>query len=118
MLQRLALSDLDELEKQCGLWSRVELERMNQDFVVACERAFELGLESRASASAIVKLNGKQHADVLIDAAWRYLRTNMDEGRDVSFAEILARCPGVDRVRICEAFKQRLKQAVDDRLWA
>ena len=108
----LHFADLDELE---GTWSRQELEAMNQKFVAACERAFELGLESRASASATVKMSSKQRADeIAIELAWRWLRENMEANVDISFSEVVAfvnaRCPGVDRARIGAEFKQRLME--------
>jgi hypothetical protein len=42
----------DELET----WTRQELEAMNARFVAQLEQAFELGLESRASAAGQIKL--------------------------------------------------------------
>src|SRR5262249_30271525 len=110
MLQRLALSDLDELEKQCGLWSRVELERMNQDFVAACERAFELRLESRVAASATIRLNGDaRRIEMAVERAWVWF-CRRDREKEVAFSEILARCPGVDPCKVREGFARRFKQ--------
>src|SRR5262249_59495398 len=43
----------DELD---GIWSREQLLKMDGDFAAALERAFELGLESRASAAAQINL--------------------------------------------------------------
>ena len=43
-------------DEQDGLWSRERLVEMDARFVAALERAFELGLESRASATNQVKL--------------------------------------------------------------
>ena len=43
----------DELD---GIWTRERLLEMDAHFVAALEKAFELGLESRASASGQVKL--------------------------------------------------------------
>ena len=37
-------------------WTKEQLEQMNARFIAALERAFELGLESRASARRDVKL--------------------------------------------------------------
>src|SRR5262249_36409371 len=112
LLQRLLLSD-DELGD--GLWSHQQLLEMNDRFVAAVELAFAKGLESRASASAIVKMNGKQRADeIAIELAWRWLRENMEANVDISFSEVVAfvnaRCPGVDRARIGAEFKQRLME--------
>ena len=39
-----------------GSWTREELEAMNARFTEAMERAFEAGLESRASAAGQIKL--------------------------------------------------------------
>ena len=73
-----------------------ELEAMDQKFVSACEAAFKAGLESRAAAAATVRVgslrNGKEAAiEGIIESAWRYLRTNMDAGVDVTFLEVAAR---------------------------
>ena len=43
-------------DEQNGGWTREQLLEMNAQFVAAMERAFELGLESRASAAGQVKL--------------------------------------------------------------
>jgi hypothetical protein len=50
---RLGAEPEDELN---GGWTREQLEAMNAVFVAALEKAFELGLESRASARGQVKL--------------------------------------------------------------
>ena len=42
-------------DRQVGEWSPEQLIRMNSDFVAAVERAFRLGREQRASASACVR---------------------------------------------------------------
>ena len=114
MLQRLALSDLDELDRQCGLWSRSELEAMDSAFCARIEAAFDAGLESRASASATVKMNGKQRADeIVIELAWRWLRENMEANVDISFVEVVAfvqaRCSGVTPARVRAGFEWRFK---------
>jgi len=43
-------------DERDGLWTREQLIEMDAHFVAALERAFELGLESRASAANQVKL--------------------------------------------------------------
>jgi len=113
MLQRLQFLD-EELYPGCGLWSRSELEGMDAAFVAAVEQAFDLGLESRAAAAATYAMNGKQRAEeIAIELAWRYLRTNMDAGIDVSFVEVLAfareRCSGVTAEQVRVEFKKRFK---------
>jgi len=111
MLQRLNSSFYEELHGGDGLWSRSQLEEMDAVFVAACEAAFQLGLESRAAAAATYSrnaVNGKQHTEAVIEAAWRYLLTNMCEGKDVTSAAIVARCPGVPPERVRVGFKRRL----------
>jgi len=110
MLQRLSVSFDEEIEFYPP---RRELEAMDQKFTAAMERAFELGLESRASASAIVKMNGKLRADeIAIELAWRWLRENMEAGIDVTFLEVVARCPGVDPHKVHAGIKRRLMEVV------
>ena len=110
MLQRLQSLD-EELLPGDGLWSCEQLVEMNACFVAAMELAFAKGAESRAAAAATYSrnaINGKQHAEAVIEAAWCYLRTNMDVGIDVSFTEVLSRCPGVAPERVREGIKRRL----------
>ena len=97
----------DELQ---GDWSREQLEEMDRRFVAAVETAFQLGLESRAAAAATYSrnvVNGKQHTEAVIEAAWRYLLTNMGEGKDVTSAAIVARCPGIAPACVCEGIRRR-----------
>src|SRR5215475_7141235 len=111
MLQRLNSSLDEELLCGDGFWTRDQLEEMERRFVAAIELAFAKGGESRAAAAATYVVNGKQHkqhTEAVIEAAWCYLRTNMDAGIDVSFAEVLARCPGVAPERVREGIKRRL----------
>jgi len=108
MLQRINSSLDEELLCGDGFWTRDQLEEMDRRFVAATELAFAKGGESRAAAAATYVVNGKQHTEAVIEAAWCYLRTNMDAGIDVSFAEVLARCPGITSARVRAAFKERL----------
>ena len=41
---------------ECETWTREQLETMNALFIAPLEQAFELGLESRASAAGQVQL--------------------------------------------------------------
>jgi hypothetical protein len=113
MLQRLTLSDLDELDRQCGLLSRSELEAMDAAFVARVEAAFRAGLESRVAAAATVRVGHRNGRETAIESAWRYLRTNMDVGVDISFVEILAfareRCSRVTAEQVRVEFKKRFK---------
>ena len=47
---------LDPDDERYGEWSQEQLVEMNARFAAALERAFELGLESRASAASRVNL--------------------------------------------------------------
>jgi len=85
---------------------------MNDRFTAAVERAFELGLESRAAVR--VGRNGREAVvEAAIESAWRYLRTNMNAGIDISFVEVLAfareRCSGVTAEQVRVEFKKRFK---------
>jgi len=102
-----------DLDGQCGLWIRAQPEEMDHRFVAAVELAFSKSLESRAAAAATYVVNGKQHTEAVIEAAWCYLRTNMDAGIDVSFAEVLALCPGVAPERVRAGFKRRLTSWIE-----
>ena len=107
----LFVPSIFDLDGQCGTWTREQLSQMNDRFVAAMELAFAKGLESRAAAAAIYSrnaMNGKQYTEAVIEAAWRYLLINMDEGKDVTFAAIVARCPGVAPDRVREGIKRRL----------
>ena len=113
MLQRLNFFLDGELLYGDGLWTRDQLGEMDRRFVAAIELAFAKGGESRAAAAATYVVNGKQHTEAVIEAAWCYLRTNMDAGIDVSFAEVLARCPGVAPERVRAGFKRRLTSWIE-----
>jgi hypothetical protein len=94
-----------DLDGQCGDWTRDELGEMDHRFVAAVERAFELGLESRAAASATYAVNSKQRADeIAVELAWRFFR---DAKFDVPAAAILVRCPGVAPERVREGIRRR-----------
>src|SRR5262249_13798631 len=93
MLQRLLSYD-DELYGD-GLWSLEQLEEMDSRFVAAVERAFKLGLESRAAARAsyVVKssLNGSRRRaeEAAIEAGWVWF-TRRNKSEEVSFAAVVA----------------------------
>jgi hypothetical protein len=86
---------------------------MDPSYTTAVERAFELGLESRAAAAAtVVFRNGKAAAlEGAIEGAWNLL---ISKKGDVSASEVVgyvrARCPGVDVFRIRFGIEQRLRQ--------
>ena len=89
---------------------------MNQEFTAVVERAFELGLESRAAAGATyaVKspLNGSRllAEEAAIGAAWRWF---VDAKFDVPAAAVLARVragyPDVTAEQVRVEFKKRFK---------
>src|SRR5262249_192002 len=62
MLERLNFPLDEELYSGCGLWSRAELETMDQKFVVAVEAAFAAGLERREAAAATVQIKSSVRA--------------------------------------------------------
>jgi hypothetical protein len=114
MLQRL-INSFDFADELDGTWSREQLLEMDGRFTAAVERAFGLGLESRAAASATVRIgfrNGKDAAvEGAIEAGWRELCRNKG---DISFLEIVQfvreRCPNIDQARIRSGFDRRFRQ--------
>src|SRR5215831_5747690 len=113
MLQRLNSSLDEELLSGDGLWSRDQLEQMNASFVAAVERAFELGLESRAAAAATMAFrNGKAAViESAIEAAWDLISSRRGE---VSASEVLGfvreRCPNIDPACVRVGLAERLQQ--------
>jgi len=120
MLQRLQSLD-EELYPGCGLWSRGELEAMNQSFVTAMEQAFASGGESRAAGSATVRIaprvnGGRQSAaaaangkGAAIGGVWRLF---VEAKFDMTAVEVMERaravCPYVTAEDVREEFKRRL----------
>ena len=86
MLQRLDSFLDEELLLSDGLWSHDQLERMNQEFTAAVERALELGLESRAAARATVRVGREAAIESALEAAWNWLCCKKG---DVSASEIM-----------------------------
>jgi hypothetical protein len=74
-LNALALALRDPADELDGLWTREQLEAQNAAFAAAVNRAFELGLENRASAAREVKLppslGPRFVAPPLPDGLWR-----------------------------------------------
>src|SRR5262249_56192559 len=99
------VSRMLELGGQCGLWTRGQAGEMDPRFVAAVELAFSKSLESRAAAAATYAVNGKQHTEAVIEAAWRWFR---DAKFEATAVEVVARCPGVAPARIRAEFKRRL----------
>src|SRR6516165_8060384 len=111
LLCPILFDPFDELQ---GDWTREQLLAMDDRFVAAVEAAIQAGDESLVAARATYVVNGKQRAEAVIESAWRYLLTNMDEGKDVAFAEILGRCSGVAPERVREGFRRRLTSWVGE----
>src|SRR5262249_7140194 len=115
MLQRLTSLD-EELYAGCGLWSRSQLEEMNDRFVAAVTAAFDQGLESPAAASATVQLGPRLNGSRLlkeqaaIGAAWKFF---VDAKYEATAAEVVARvraiCPKVSAETIRVEFWKRLR---------
>ena len=107
---------LDFADEQCGDYTRDRLEAMDAAFVAAVEAAFRAGFESPAAASATVRIEARNGREVesALEAAWNWLVSNMDEGKDVAFVEVLAfareRCLGVTAEQVRVEFKKRLKE--------
>src|SRR5215472_121332 len=105
------IPDLDE-ELCNGLWSRDQLVEMDSRFTAAVEAAFSQGLESRAAASATVRIgrNGKE-VEAAIEAAWIWL---WEKEGDLAFSEIVAfvraRVPGIAAEHIRAGFEKRFNR--------
>ena len=113
MLQRLNSSLDEEFLSGDGLWLRDRLEQMDASFVAAVERAFELKLESRASAAATVSFrSGKAAAlEGALEGAWNSLISKRGEmAASEVVAYVRARCPGADVSRIRFGIEQRLRE--------
>jgi hypothetical protein len=100
-----------------GLWTRMQIEKMDSDFVERVEAAFEAGLESRKAAAATVvvgtKLQTKGEAiEAAIEEGWLFFCRNRDE-IDLPFSEVVAFIQahnGGATVELIKAgFKRRLK---------
>ena len=84
----------------------------------AVEAAFRVGFESPAAASATFRIGARNGREAVIEsaleAAWNWLVSNIDEGKDVAFVEVLAfareRCLGVTAEQVRVEFKKRLKE--------
>jgi hypothetical protein len=113
MLQRLNFSLDEELLCGDGVWPRDRLLTMDASYTAAVERAFELGLESRAAAAATVSFrNGKAAAlESALEGAWNSLISKRGEmAASEVVAYVRARCPGVDVLCIRFGIEQRLRQ--------
>ena len=101
-------------DEVCGDWSREQLERMDSRFVAAVELAFANGLESRASASATVRIgrNGSRRlmGDAAIQAGWSWFRDAKFEATAVEvLARVRASCASVTAEQVRVEFKKRFK---------
>src|SRR5262249_19973638 len=110
----LYIPPIGDLDGQCGLWSRAELEAMDQKFVSAVERAFAAGLESRAAAGATVRLgthlNGSRllKEQAAIGAAWNWFREAKFEATPAEVvARVRASCASVTAEQVRVEFKKR-----------
>jgi hypothetical protein len=97
----------DELS---GTWSRNQLLEMNSRFCEALNQAFQAGRESPVSARATVVVRGrKQRAteETILAAAWEWFVRRNEGVEDIAFVDVVARCPGVDPMRIRASFDRR-----------
>ena len=88
---------------------------MDSRFRAALERAFELGLESRAAAAATVQikssLNGSRRlaVDAALGAVWNWFKDLKFEATAVEVvARVQASCPDVTVEQVRADFKKRL----------
>ena len=87
---------------------------MNQEFVGRVEAAFSAGLESRAAASATVRVgrNGRETAiETAIQGAWDFLcskRGDLTAREVVEF--VRARVPNVDQACIRSGLDRRFRE--------
>jgi len=87
-------------DERCGDCSKEQLEAMDARFVAALERAFECGLESRASAASKVALpvsRGPRLSAPLCPAIWSGLAAAMGAQWAIVVGEVVSRtvfCPG------------------------
>jgi hypothetical protein len=99
----------------CGGWSRLRLLEMNEQFCKVMEQAFERGLESRASATATVRV-GKRRVteEEAIETVWKWF-VHCNEGvEDIAFVDVVARVrallPNVTAARVRLGFETRFKR--------
>src|SRR5262245_23625108 len=119
MLQRLNSLD-EELYAGDGLWSREQFETMDAAFVARVESAFQASLESRAAASATVRVGARGNGsrllkeDAAIGEVWKWF---VDAKFEATAVEVLARvravCPGVAAEQVRVEFKKRFKEGGD-----
>jgi len=101
----------EELLPGDGVWPRDRLLAMDAFYTAAVERAFELGLESRAAASTTVRVTKQRlTGEQAIQEAWTWYCRNRDTA-DISSSEVVARVRaqywGVDPMLIRAEFKKR-----------
>jgi hypothetical protein len=85
----------------CGEWSRLRLLEMNE------QRAFACKAESRAAARATVAVRkSRVTEEAILAAAWDWF-VRRNEAVDVAFSEVVARCRGIDPMRIRVSFDHR-----------
>jgi hypothetical protein len=108
MLDRTA--QLEEVRH--GDWSRDQLEAMNSKFCEVMEAAFASGRESRAAASAVVRVRPRMTEEEAIETVWRWFCRHTDE-EDIAFVEVVARVqillPSVTAARVEAGFRRRFE---------
>ena len=117
MLQRLNFALDEEPLYGDGVWLRDWLLAMDASYTADVERAFELGLESRAAAGATVvlksSLNGNRRLaeDAAIGAAWNLLCSRRGE---MAASEVMAfvrdRVPNIEPAYVRAGLAERLRQ--------
>ena len=103
----------EELQYGDGLWSSLELERMNDGFVRAVSRALAAGHENPVAASATVPLgrNGSRQLaeETAIGGVWRlFVAAKFDMTAVDVMVRVRAICPHVTAEEVRDAFRRRL----------
>jgi hypothetical protein len=99
------LDRLDGFDGLCsGIWSYSQLLEMDERFCEALNQAFQAGRESPASARAIFRGKARVGQEEVIQRAWDWFVRRNEGVEDIAFVDVLARCPGVDPMRIRASF--------------
>jgi hypothetical protein len=99
---------------QCGLWTRSRLEEMDRCFVAAMEQAFANGGESRAVASATVRVGASLNGKIIESAVGVAYDRLCDKRGQLAAVEVISlvreSCPGLSYARIRLEFDRLFKR--------
>jgi len=114
---------LSELDAQCGLWSRQELEQMNDRFVAAVSNAIRSGRESAAAVSATVRINSslngsrRRAEEAAIEAGWMELCRRKGDMAFLEVVQFVRERTLINLEVIRRGLAQRLRERREE-LWA